>query len=113
MLNALKFANLGLAFLLELCALAALAFWGVRTGNGLAMKIGLGVGTPLLAAVLWGTFMSPQAALPVPEPWHLVLTVVFFGLAVAGLFMAGRPTLGWTMGIVVAINLVLIAVWRQ
>ena len=31
----LKYANLVLAFLLELCALAALGYWGFVTGGGL------------------------------------------------------------------------------
>jgi Protein of unknown function (DUF2568) len=47
-----KDANLALAFLLELCALAGLGYWGFVTGGGLPAKIGLGVGVPLLAAVL-------------------------------------------------------------
>ena len=52
----LKYANLALAFFLELCALAALGYWGFVTGEGLPARIGLGVGAPLLAAVLWGAF---------------------------------------------------------
>jgi hypothetical protein len=40
----LKYANLALAFLLELCALAALGYWGFVTAGGLPAKIGLGVG---------------------------------------------------------------------
>ena len=34
--------NLALAFLLELCALGALGYWGVRTGGGPAAKVALG-----------------------------------------------------------------------
>ena len=55
----LKYANLALAFLLELCALAALGCWGFVTGGGLPAKICLGVGVPLLAAVLWGVLVGP------------------------------------------------------
>ncbi len=32
--HAWRWANLTVAFLLELCALAALSYWGVRTGGG-------------------------------------------------------------------------------
>jgi hypothetical protein len=39
-------ANLAVRFLLELGALAALGFWGIRTGPGLIGKIGLGKGRP-------------------------------------------------------------------
>ena len=47
----LKNANLGLIFLLELCLLVVFASWGIHTGHGLAQKIVLGVGAPLLAEI--------------------------------------------------------------
>lgn len=52
-------ANLTLAFLLELCALVALGYWGVWTGDGPVTKAALGIGAPLCAAVLWGLFAAP------------------------------------------------------
>jgi hypothetical protein len=36
--QAFHWANLALAFLLELCALGALGYWGVRTGGGPVAK---------------------------------------------------------------------------
>ena len=35
----LKYANLALAFLLELCALAALGYWGFVTGGGYQRRL--------------------------------------------------------------------------
>ncbi len=63
----IKGAHLALRFLLELCALSALGYWGFKTGSGAVAKISLGIGTPLMAAIVWGTFLSPQA--PVRLPW--------------------------------------------
>ncbi len=96
--TSIKSVNLALRFLLELCALAALAYWGSHTGTGLIAKIGLGIGTPLVAAVIWGIFVASKASVTVPEPWHLILELLVFGSAVAGLVAAGRPTLGWASG---------------
>jgi len=45
----LKGANLVLRFLLELCALAALCYWGFKTGTGPISKAVLGIGVPLAA----------------------------------------------------------------
>jgi hypothetical protein len=59
--QAFHWANLALAFLLELCALGALGYWGVRTGDGLVAKVALGLGAPFCAAVLWGLFAAPRA----------------------------------------------------
>jgi hypothetical protein len=105
----LKYANLALAFLLELCALAALGYWGFVTGGGLPAKIGLGVGVPLLAAVLWGVFESPRASLPLPEPWHLLFALAFFGCAAAALYAAHHARLA----LVVILNQVLVYIWGQ
>lgn len=60
MLEVIKGANLALRILLELCALGALGYWGVKAGGGLMSKIGLGVGAPLVAAVVWGAFVSSR-----------------------------------------------------
>lgn len=56
----IKSANLLLRFLLELCILAVLGYWGFKTGRELLLKIGLGIGAPLLAAVVWATFVAPN-----------------------------------------------------
>jgi hypothetical protein len=64
--QAFHWANLTVAFLLELCALAALGYWGFRTASGPAAKAALGIGAPLLAAVLWGLFAAPRAPVSIP-----------------------------------------------
>ena len=57
----LKGLLLAIRFGLELAALAALGYWGIETGDGAVTKIVLGLGAPLVAAVLWGLFVSPKA----------------------------------------------------
>ncbi|MEE1807055.1 YrdB family protein [Streptomyces sp. BE133] len=54
-------ANELLAFVVELVALAALAWWGLTTGDGAAAQLVLGLGTPAVAIVLWGMFAAPRA----------------------------------------------------
>lgn len=106
-MKTIKLINLGLHFLLELCGLAALIYWGFHTGEGL-MKIILGVVVPLLAAVAWGTFRVPndpgKAPVAVRGPVRLLLEAAYFGLAVAALSSAGQPTLAALFGIAVAID---------
>jgi len=112
-MEALKNINLALAFLLELCMLAALGYWGFTLDQGLAVRVGVGLGVPILAAVVWGIWMAPKAARPLPEPWHILLELVIFGLAIAALYAAGRPRLALIFGIVYVINLALRYVWGQ
>ncbi|GAX91700.1 hypothetical protein EFBL_3390 [Effusibacillus lacus] len=106
-------ANLALRFLLELCALAALGYWGFRTGRGLIVKIGLGFGAPLLIAVVWATFGAPGASVQLSAPLHLLLELVVFGLPAVALFTAGKPGLAWIYGLAVVINRTLMYLWGQ
>jgi len=113
MLATIKAGNLALAFLLELCILAALGYWGWHTGSGTVARVALGIGLPLLAAVVWGMLLAPKAAFPLPLPAHLALKVAIFALAALALAAAGRPALAWVFAVIVALNLALLYVWRQ
>ena len=44
--------NLTLRFILEICALVSLSYWGFQSGQGILMKLGLGIGAPLLIAII-------------------------------------------------------------
>ena len=46
---------------------------------------------PIVAAVLWGMFVAPKAARPLHDPAKLLVELVVFGAAAAGLFVAGQP----------------------
>lgn len=109
----LRAANLALRFLLELATLVALGYWGFTVGDGLLLKIVLGLGAPLAAIVLWGLFGAPRALRPVGEPWHLLLEVVVFGSAVPALSAAGQPVLGMVFGVLLVVNRFLIYLWKQ
>lgn len=112
-MNALKLANLILRFVLELCALAALAYWGYQTGQGLAAKILLAAGAVVVAAVLWGIFAAPSSSRRLEDPSRLLFELVFFGAAVAGLIAAGQPVWGLALGVLFVINRGLLYVWGQ
>jgi hypothetical protein len=64
--------NLALCFLLEIAALVAIGCWGLDQHSGIWHFI-VGVGAPLIAAALWGTFAVPDdpsrsGKAPVPIP---------------------------------------------
>ncbi|MGW4248096.1 YrdB family protein [Nocardia sp. NPDC004722] len=99
--------NLTLAFAFELVAVAALAFWGVRTGHTRAAKVLLGVGMAVAAMVLWGLFAAPQATYSVPVA-AVVTKVAVFGGAAAGLWQLGYRTAAVAFPVVVAANLAVI-----
>jgi hypothetical protein len=109
----LKYTNLGIRFLLELCVLVALGYWGFHTDKGVIVKIGLAIGTPLLAAIVWGTFASPNAPMQLSEPLRLILELVIFGAAAAALYAAGHPALCAFFVLIAVMNRFLMYVWGQ
>jgi hypothetical protein len=114
MLEVIKGANLLLRFLLELCALGALGYWGFNTGSATITKVVLGIGAPLVAAVVWGTFLSPRRA-PVELPWGAVLGLqaLVFASATVGLVVTGHRSLALVFVVIVVINAILMYVWGQ
>lgn len=106
-------ANVALRFLLELCLLAALGYWGFKTGSTAIAKLALGLGSPLLAATLWGLFVAPRSNMQLAEPLRLALEVVLFGCAAAVLYATGQPHLARGLVLVAAINRILMYLWGQ
>lgn len=90
----MKVLNDGIAFVLELCALAALAVWGARAGGTTAVKIVLAVAAPLVAAIVWGRFVAPRAPVKLSSGPKLMIGSAVFAAAAAGLIDAGHVVLG-------------------
>jgi hypothetical protein len=103
---ALGYANDGLRFLLELAALAALAYWGFAEHDGVVQWL-LGLGAPLVAAGVWGRFVAPKASHPAVDPRRLALEVLVFGSGVAAICVAEQTTLAIVFGALVLVHLAL------
>lgn len=104
--------NLTVRFLLELCALAALAYWGLRAVPG-PWRFGLAVVAPLLFALAWGLFASPKARFKRELPGQLLIEALLFGVAVAALAAAGEPLLALIFAAVTLLNRVAITLLGQ
>ena len=111
-MDTLKLVNLALRFALELCMLAALALWGWRAGGGLPLRLLLALGAPLMAAVVWVLFIAPRATYAVPLSVWLVLQLILFGLALAGLVATGHPGLAALFAGALVVNGALLYLWR-
>jgi Protein of unknown function (DUF2568) len=105
--SGLRGVTLTVRFLCELAMLAALAYWGFGVGSWL-----LGLGAPLLAAIVWGAFVAPRARWPVRAPVRVVIELVLFGVAAAGLAVAGQPVPAVVLG-VAAVTTSLLNAWQE
>lgn len=112
-MDALKSINLGGRFLLELGMLAAVGTWWFKTGSGWLLKILLGIGAPLLIAVIWGMFAAPKSAYRLHGFMLLALEAVLFGTGIAALYAMKNYSLAWGFATVVIINRILMYVWHQ
>ncbi|MEV0531152.1 YrdB family protein [Kitasatospora sp. NPDC050463] len=97
--------NGGLAFALELGLLAALCYWGFKSGSGPLTRALLGLGAPALAAITWGLFLAaggPTVRLPLPA--EIALKLAVFAVGALALNAAGRPALGLVFGVLALIS---------
>jgi Protein of unknown function (DUF2568) len=96
-LSGLRGVTLTARFICELGMLAALAFWGYVVGEGVWAWV-LGLAAPVVAAIVWGTFVAPRARRPVPAPVWVAIELVLYALAAAGLATAGQPVAAVVLG---------------
>ena len=112
-MDALKMLNLAVRFLLELCLLAAVGYWGFHNQSSWFIKILFGICLPVFIAVLWGMFVAPKAFYPLKGASYLTVEMGLLALGSLALFVSGKPTLGWAYTIVLVVNKVLLVVWKQ
>jgi hypothetical protein len=105
--STLRSANLAVRLLCELGLLVALAVWGFHAGSGLAGDLVLGLGAPMLAAVIWGLWVAPASRRRLADPARLVMEVLLFAAGVVALAAAGYLLVAVGFAAVVAANIIL------
>ncbi|MEV8314922.1 YrdB family protein [Streptomyces sp. NPDC059900] len=105
-------ANEVLAFLLELAALGFLSWWGFGAGHEGALRILLGVGTPLLAIVVWALFAAPKARLRPRLALVLVVKALVLGGGAAALYAVGHSVAAVVVAVVTVLNTAAAETWR-
>ena len=102
-----QYAIISIFFLLEIAMLVSFMYWGFHLDASLFVKILFGVGTPILVAVIWGTFIAPKASIPVSVPIRILLQIILFSSAAMALYFSEKGTLAIIFGTVVLIEMIL------
>ena len=110
-MGALKGATLVLRFLLELCALAAVAYWGSRVSSTIAVNVVVGVAAPLLLAAVWGLFLAPKSSRHPDPPGRWLLELLVLAAAVAALAASDLAFLAALLGVVAILDGMLLQIW--
>ncbi len=103
--------NLLVRFLLELAALAALAFWGLHAATDM-LGLVLCIAAPLLFAVLWGLFAAHKAKFPPPQPWKAILGAVLLEVTAGVIALAGQEFWAAVVAVLIAANSILVYLER-
>ena len=107
-MKAVTAANEAIRFLLELCMLAAFAYWGSETGGSTAVNIVLAIAAPLAAATVWAIWCAPRSPRRLPPRRRIPLELVLFALAAAALADADHTTAAVLFAAAVAVNTALL-----
>ncbi|EHR49194.1 Protein of unknown function (DUF2568) [Saccharomonospora marina XMU15] len=110
--KALRWANELLAFLLELAALATLGYWGFTVEVSLPLKVVLGIGSPVLAAVVWGLLAAPRARFQLPVAGVLAVKAAVFAAATLALCVVAPQPLAIGFAALVALNTAAVTITR-
>lgn len=109
-MSTLQNANLALRFLLELGALAAVALWGWKTGDG-ALRVVLPVAAVAAVVTVWALFVSPNPTIELPPAARLVIELAVWLAAGAALRASGYHGVAVAFVVVAVVSGSLNAAW--
>ncbi|MFV2171983.1 YrdB family protein [Actinomadura sp. LOL_016] len=109
----LHVVNEGLAFLIELAAFAAIAWWGFTVGDAVLVNVVLGIGGPAAGIVLWGLFAAPKARFDAGLPIVLLVKALVFAAAALAVLGVGHPVLAAAFAATALVNTVLATLDRE
>ena len=107
----MRAANLGLRFLLELGALAAVGYWGWKTGGGLLGWV-LAVGAIAAVIAVWALFVSPKHTIETSKQVAFAIELAVWLAAAAALYTTGHETLGLAFAAISMASGALNYAWR-
>lgn len=113
MLTLLKTLNLALAFFLELFMLYAIGYWGFHLKQSTGIRWFVGIGLPVLVAIVWGIFLAPKSVVQVPHHIKLLGKFILMESAAALLYSTGKTSIAVSFAVITIINFILILAWKQ
>jgi len=100
--------NAGLAFALEMAMLAALIYWGIRTGGNAVAKTVLAVGASAAAIAIWATFLAGGGhPVNLPTVLEAALKLAVFLVAALALARTGHRALGVVFAVLAVLTVVI------
>lgn len=112
-MDAIRAANLALAFFLEIAMLVALGYAGWAATDIWWLRYLLLIGWPALAILLWAIWAAPKSGRRLPGPALLIFKAAIFGVTTFLLWAAGASPAALLFGALAAIHLGLAVLLKQ
>lgn len=109
----MKSLNLVLAFVLEVCLLAAIAYWGWQLDATTGVRWCVAIAAPALLALAWSLFAAPTARQRLSRTPLIGFKLVVFTVGAALLYSTGSHALAVLLEALALGNLGLATVWDQ
>jgi Protein of unknown function (DUF2568) len=105
-------ANLALKFLLELAAVAALAYWGTTIDGGVVGVL-IAIAAAATTITLWGRFAAPRSQHRLPMSSRVPFELTVFALAALALLDAGQTAPAAILATLAVANIALLTLLNQ
>ncbi|EOP51376.1 hypothetical protein IKQ_03986 [Bacillus cereus VDM053] len=105
--------NIALRFMLELCVLGIVGYWGFRVGTITVIKVTLAIILPVIVAIIWALFGAQHAEWEVQGILHVLLEIIVFGVGVVALYHLKHYMLASGLAIIIVVNRMLMFIWNQ
>ncbi|MGX9136370.1 YrdB family protein [Rummeliibacillus sp. JY-2-4R] len=96
--------NIGLRLFIELFGLLIYGYWGFQVGNTAIQKSIFCISVPLMVAIIWAMFGSPNASFTLPIAAHFVVEMIIFLLPVVLLINVNKVVLAYVFGGIFIVN---------
>ncbi len=106
-MQSIKFLHQTLAFLLELCMLAAMGRWAYLQGKTPWAKYSFAFLIIALTVVLWAYFAAPKSPNRLMLEYRIIFEFLLFGIACWMLYSTSLHKYAWIFGITVLVSLCL------
>lgn len=101
-----------LAFLIELAAITAYAYWGFSFDNWL-FKLVLGLGAPAIVVIIWAKWCAPRSETRLKMPWLAIVELIVFSIAALVMYSIDHKQWGIIIGAAGLLSVVLSIVTKQ
>ena len=108
----IRSANLALNFLLELVAVAAIAYWGTTIDGGVVGVL-IAVAAAATTIALWGRFAAPRSKHRLPTSSRVPFELTVFALATLAMLDADQTTPAMILATLAVGNTALLTLLNQ